>query len=50
MLSQNGDTKINIIIKNKNQKVNYLLQNNRKFDLKLLKALKTKEYVAKIRV
>ena len=50
MLSQNGDTKINIIIKNKNQKVNYLLQNNRKFDLQLLKALKTKEYVAKIRV
>ena len=40
MLSKSGETTINIIIKNKNQKAEYSLQKNRKFDLNLLKALK----------
>ena len=48
ILSENGNTEINLIIKNQNKKVNYFLQNNRKFDLELFKMLKTKEYVEKI--
>ena len=48
ILSENGNTEINLIIKNQNKKVNYFLQNNRKFDLELLKMLKTKKYVEKI--
>ena len=35
-------------ITKKNIKAKYLLQNNRKFDLKLFKILKDKEYVEKI--
>ena len=50
ILSKNGDTKINIIIRDRNRKANYLLQNNRKFDLSHFKALKAKDYVAKITV
>ena len=37
ILSTKGETTVNLIIKNKNQIANYSLQNNRKFDLKLLK-------------
>ena len=50
ILSTKGETTVNLIIKNKNQIVNYSLQNNRKFDLKLFKALKAKNYVEKITV
>ncbi len=50
ILSKNGETKIKIIINFKNKKANYLLQNNRKFDLSHLKALKAKNYVSKITV
>jgi len=50
ILSINGDTKINLVIKDKNKEAYYSLQNNRKFDLKHLKALKAKEYVEKITV
>ena len=50
LLSKNGDTEINFIIKNNNKEAYYSLQNNRKFDLKHLKALKAKDYVAKITV
>ncbi len=50
ILSKNGDTKINIIIRDRNRKANYLLQNNRKFDFSHFKALKAKDYVAKITV
>ena len=50
LLSINGDTEINFIIKDKNKEARYSLQNNRKFDLEHLKALKAKEYVAKITV
>ena len=51
LLSINGDTEINLVIKDSNNKAaHYSLQNNRKFDLKHLKALKAKEYVEKITV
>ena len=42
--------KINLVIKDKDKEACYSLQNNRKFDLKHLKALKEKEYVEKITV
>jgi DNA polymerase-3 subunit alpha len=50
LLSDNGETEINLIIKNENKQSYYSLQNNRKFDLSHLKALKAKEYVEKITV
>ena len=50
LLSVNGETEINLIIKDQNKQACYSLQNNRKFDLKHLKALKAKEYVEKITV
>jgi DNA polymerase III subunit alpha len=49
-LSINGETEINLVIKDKNKQAYFSLQNNRKFDLKHLKALKTKKYVEKITV
>jgi DNA polymerase III subunit alpha len=49
-LAIGGDTEINLIIKDKNKRAYFSLQNNRKFDLKHLKALKAKEYVEKITV
>ncbi len=48
ILSKEGNTIIDLVVKEKNQKASYSLQNNRKFDLKHFKALKAKEYVAKI--
>ncbi len=50
ILSMNGDTQIKLVINDKDKKAYYFLQNNRKFDLQQLKALKSKEYVAKITV
>ncbi len=50
LLSADGETEINLVIQNQNKKTYYSLQNNRKFDLKHLKALKAKEYVQKITV
>ena len=50
LLSDNGETEINLVIKNENKQACYSLQNSRKFDLKHLKALKAKEYVEKITV
>ena len=50
ILSLSGETEIKIVIKEKNRKVHYLLQNLRKFDFKHLKTLKSKEYVSKITV
>ena len=50
ILSNNGETQINLIINHQNKKAIYSLQNNRKFDLRHLKALKAKEYVTKITV
>ena len=48
ILSLYGDTQIELIINYKNKKAHYSLQNNRKFNLNHLKALKAKEYVKKI--
>ncbi len=48
ILSKNGETKVNFVIKNKNKIAHYSLQNTRKFDLNHLKALKAKDYVEKI--
>jgi DNA polymerase III subunit alpha len=48
LLSTNGETEINLVINDNNKQACYSLQNNRKFDLKHLKALKAKEYVQKI--
>ena len=50
ILSKNGETRVKLVIKNKNQKAHYSLQNTRKFDLNHLKALKAKDYVEKITV
>ena len=50
ILSTYGETKINLIFKNKNNKAYYLLENNRKFDINHFKALKAKKYVANITV
>ena len=48
ILSKYGDTSVNFVIRNKNKKVCYSLQNSRKLDFKDFKVLKSKEYVAKI--
>ena len=50
LLSNKGETEINILIKDENKKALFSLQENRKFDLNHLKALKAKEYVEKITV
>ena len=50
LLSRKGETAINIVVKDKNMQAFYSLQNNRKFDLSLLKALKAMKYVEKISV
>ena len=50
LLAKEGQTEINLIINNDNQRIHYNLQNARKFDFNQLKALKSKEYVKKITV
>ncbi len=50
LLSAEGETAINLVIKNKTKKAHFSLQKNRKFDLNHLKALKAKNYVEKITV
>ena len=50
LLSNKGETEINIVFKDKNKEALYLLQENRKFDLNHLRALKSKKYVEKITV
>jgi DNA polymerase III subunit alpha len=50
LLSDVGETEINLIFKGHKKQSHYSLQNNRKFDLKHFKALKAKEYVEKITV
>ena len=49
-LSKDGETKVQLVIKDKNKIAHYSLQNTRKFDLNHLKALKAKDYVEKITV
>ena len=50
LLSNKGETVINLLIKDKNRQALFSLQENRKFDLSHLKALKSKKYVEKITV
>ena len=50
LLSNKGETQINLIIKEKNKHAVYSLEENRKFNLKDLKALKANKYVEKITV
>ena len=50
LLSLKGETIINLVIKNENKQALFSLQENRKFDLNHLKALKAKKYVEKITV
>ena len=50
ILSLSGKTEINLVVNDNDKKACYSLQNNRKVDLKLLKTLKSKEYVTKISV
>jgi len=50
LLSNKGETEINLLVKDKNRQALFSLQKNRKFDLSHLKALKAKKYVEKITV
>ncbi len=50
LLSNKGETKINLLIKDKKRQALFSLQENRKFDLNHLRALKAKKYVEKITV
>ena len=50
LLAKEGQTEINLIINNNNQRIHFNLQNARKFDFNQLKAMKSKEYVKKITV
>ncbi len=50
LLINEGQTEVNLIINNNNQKIHYNLQKNRKFDFNRLKLIKNKEYVKKITV
>ena len=47
-LSEKGNTAIEIIIKNEDKKLTFNLENHRKFDLNILKNVKSKQYVKKI--
>jgi len=48
LLSNKGETTINLVVKSNRKKAHYCLDTNRKFDLSHLKALKAKNYVEKI--
>ena len=50
LLSNKGETEINLVIRDNNKKALFSLQENRKFDLNHFKALKAKKYVEKITV
>jgi DNA polymerase-3 subunit alpha len=50
LLQNEGETEINLIVKDNKKRIHYLLQKNRKFDLDHLKALKSKKFVEKITV
>ena len=50
LLSNKGETEINLVIKNNNSQAIFSLQEKRKFDFNHLKALKAKKYVEKITV
>ena len=48
LLSNKGETEISLLVKDNNNQALFCLQENRKFDLNHLKALKAKKYVEKI--
>ena len=48
VLKEEGDTKVNFIIKENNKNYTFKLEKSRKFDLSIFKAVKSKEYVKKI--
>ena len=48
LLEKEGQTKVDLVIKDNNKKIHYNLIKSRKFDFNQLKALKSKEYVKKI--
>ena len=48
LLKNDGETKINFILKNTNKKYTFELKNTRKFDFNLFSLIKNKEYVKKI--
>ena len=50
LLSHRGETEINLVINDEKNQAVFSLQENRKFDLNHLKALKAKKYVEKITV
>ena len=50
LLSNKGETEINLVLKDKNKQAIYSLQENRKFDIDQLKALKSMKYIEKITV
>ena len=50
LLSNKGETEINLVIKDENKFALYALKENRKFDLNHFKVLKAKKYVEKISV
>ena len=48
LLKNNGETKINVILRDKNKNYSFELKNARKFDFNLFSLIKNKEYVEKI--
>jgi DNA polymerase-3 subunit alpha len=48
LLKNNGETKINVVLKDKNKNYSFELEKTRKFDFNLFSLIKNKEYVKKI--
>jgi len=48
LLKSNGETKINVILKDSNKNYSFELEKSRKFDFNLFSLIKNKEYVKKI--
>ena len=48
LLKKNGETKINVILKDNNKNYSFVLEKTRKFDFDLFSLIKNKEYVGKI--
>ena len=48
LLKNSGETKINVVLKEKNKNYLFELEKSRKFDFNLFSLIKNKEYVKKI--
>ena len=48
LLKNNGETKINVILRDSNKNYSFELEKTRKFDFNLFSLIKNKEYVGKI--